>query len=615
MGKENIQPPLTTNKRKGRSRKPALADVTENSLLQTHVISVKKEKISDVQEELEEAILNVQIKEEMPAPTGLPPRKKKIKAEKVDLPKKSARPRTKKIEGNDVITSVGEITRSTQSSDVIIQNTTITTIEISDNEKETDSETDKITNQSDMRTTRSKVRKQNKLISSGGSVRETFNKESSDEGIGKNMRNTRTKTKQKKRDRSNSLEHSIQIENKRSKSDSNTEKECNGTSQTEYEDAVSVIENNHEKPQPADATYIASSKSPDANENIPLCINSTIVVEDPKIVRKETEYKSIQKNQEKIPKTPTKNTKKNGNKQIFSPFENTPLKKKIEAFERLGVESSEIPVRVTRTKKKIQKNNEQKEKSETNTTDERKDSPEKEKVLTPMTSKFIPKVCSTSKINKLHPGYNSNTSTSNESILSVKSSSALKASQAEFREREKRRLEKEREALRKREALLQAQTEEKRRKREEKQQRAQQQREILEKEMQKQLEAQRIKEEKYKQAMAERDKKLQKQKEEAEKKRQMVKKKANELLREKEEVIRMAEQKKYAEIKAVFDKKGEMAKLAMKQKMERAQQQSEPIYMISRPPLLPTDDCYDSDDPNYDSKKVEPGWAKGKKGN
>lgn len=607
-----MEPQVIINKRKGRSKKPVLADVTENNFLQTEVITIKKEKISDIQEVQEEPTLNVQIKQEMPAPTRLPPRKKKIKAEKVDLPKRTTRTRSKRTEVDEVVNDSGN-SRSTKSSDVIIQNTTITTIEISDNEKETDTETDKIDNQ-DMRSTRSKMRKQNKTISS----QESLNKESSDEGPKKNMRSTRTKTKQKKRNRSNSVEYSIQVESKRSKSNSNTDKEFNGTLQTEYEDAVSVIENNQE--QPADATYIAASNNllSVKGNTVPLCINSTISIENPKIVRKETleSSKSVQKQFEDVPKTPPKNTNKNGSKQIFSPFEKTPLKKKIEAFEKLGVESSAIPTRVTRTNKKVQKDD-QRDESETKPIEQkRRNSPEKEKVLTPMTSKFIPKVCSTSKVNKLHPMYNRNTSTSNESILSVKSSSALKASQAEFREREKRRQEKEREALRKREALLQAQTEEKRRKREEKQQRAQQQREILEKETQKQLEAQRIKEEKYKQAMAEREKRFQKQKEEAEKKRQMAKIKANELLREKEEVIRIAEQKKYAEMKAVLDKQEEMSKFVLKQKMERAQQQSLPIYMTTKPPFLPTDDCYDSDDPDYDpNKKVEPVWAKSKQVN
>ncbi|XP_018572692.1 inner centromere protein-like [Anoplophora glabripennis] len=614
-GKENIESAVVTNKRKGRLRKPALADLSENNILRTESVTIKKEKISIIQGEQEVLSLNVQIKkeiEEMPAPTRLPPRKKKIKTEKIDLPKRSTRTRTKKNEANDEITSDNENTRITKGSDVIIQNTTITTIEISDNEKETDSETDKINSQREMRSTRSKVKLQNKHVPSEDLV--SSNKDSGVEEIGKNMRSTRTKTKQKKRGRSKSMEHAFsETEKKKSKSDS--EKESN---QTKYEDAVSVIDNDQDKHLPAaDATYIASYKksSLGGNDNIPPSINSTVVVENPKIVTKETQQSptSTQTDVKETPKTPPKHVKKNGNKQIFSPFEKTPVKKKVEAFEKLGgVEYSSIPTRVTRTKKKMQKHDdEQKEENELKPSDEKsKHSSEKEKQLTPITYKFVPKVCSTSKISKLHPVYSSNTSTSNESILSVKSASALKASQAEFREREKRRQEKEREALRKKEALLQAQTEEKRRKREEKQQRAQQQREMLEKEMQKQLEAQRIKEEKYKQAMAERDKKLQKQKEEAEKKRQMAKHKAYELLKEKEEAIRIAEQKKYAEMKAVLDNQSELTKGALKQKVEKARQPL-PIYMMTNPPLLPTADCYDSDDPEFDPhSRVRPAWSK-----
>lgn len=169
-----------------------------------------------------------------------------------------------------------------------------------------------------------------------------------------------------------------------------------------------------------------------------------------------------------------------------------------------------------------------------------------------------------------------------QTSLSIpKSLSSIKSSQADFRERELRR---QKEAQ-KREALLQAQLEEKRRKREEKQLKAQLQREALEKEKQKNLElAEKLREEKLKQALAERDVKMIKQKEEMERKRQLAKKKA---LEEK--------------LKEEDKKKTEM----------RDKEQMELPYMISKAPLLPTVDCYDSDQ-EQESEAQLPAWCDGK---
>lgn len=151
-----------------------------------------------------------------------------------------------------------------------------------------------------------------------------------------------------------------------------------------------------------------------------------------------------------------------------------------------------------------------------------------------------------------------------------KTMSAIKASAAEFRERELKR-QKEAEARQKREALLQAQIEEKRRIREEKQLKAQQLREAMEKEKKKHLEmVERVKEEKLKQQLAERDIKLQKQKDDLEKKRQMARQKASD------------------------------------------EKVKDPIYMITKAPLLPTPDCYDSDSEDVERQKVDfPSWSKG----
>ena len=207
---------------------------------------------------------------------------------------------------------------------------------------------------------------------------------------------------------------------------------------------------------------------------------------------------------------------------------------------------------------------------------------EKAKIFTPQVSKFLPKVASTAnKPSRQTP------SSSNESLASTKTLSALKASQAEYREREKKRREKEQEAIKKREALLQAQIEEKKRKREEKQLKAQQQREVLEKEKMKILEAHKLKDERHRQLLAEQEEKKLKQREEAEKKRLMAK------------------------MRALEEKKREEEKRAQEQRKVETVEDKRPVYMRYRAPFLPTDDCYDSDDENYRPEKVKlPDFAK-----
>lgn len=186
----------------------------------------------------------------------------------------------------------------------------------------------------------------------------------------------------------------------------------------------------------------------------------------------------------------------------------------------------------------------------------------KSKLQTPLsTNKFVPTHFSTncSKLNK--------PSLTDSSPL-PKARSAIKASAADFKERELKR-QREAEALQKREALLQAQLEEKRRIRAEKQLKAQQAREAKEKEKQKHFEMmEKLKEEKYKNHLAE---KMQKQKEELEKKKQMAK-------------ARGGDEKK---------------------------DHQPPIYMTTKAPLLPTQDCYDSDSEEC-RKVVLPSWTTGK---
>lgn len=187
---------------------------------------------------------------------------------------------------------------------------------------------------------------------------------------------------------------------------------------------------------------------------------------------------------------------------------------------------------------------------------------ENSKMVTPLPSKKMTQVHSTTRINRHIQREDSCIGIN----MSSKSQSALKASQAEFRERAKKKQEKEQEALKKREALLLALTEERKKKREEKQLKAQQQREMMEKEKLKLMAAQKLKvEEKLQQQTAERDEKVQQY-------------------------------------------------LAKKRAEEKRQRERLPVYMTTPAPLLPTEDCYDSDEEEAERghRTVPPSWTKDK---
>ncbi|CAG9853805.1 unnamed protein product [Phyllotreta striolata] len=287
---------------------------------------------------------------------------------------------------------------------------------------------------------------------------------------------------------------------------------ANITAQTVYEDAQSNLPNENEAVQQNDATMIIENP----------VIKPGDVPSEPTILKN-------------YPKSPARiKSKKDQIREIFSPFEKTTTKKKIEAFENLGTcKTPQSATKIPISKQKIYPAS-------------------ATKYNTPTSNKFMPKNCSTTKTDRALPG----SSSFLESGLSMK---ALQTSQAEFREIEKRRQQKEMEALRKKEAMILAAAEEKKRKREEKLLKVQQQKELLEKEQQYKLEKQRLKEEKHKLAMAEKEKCRMKSKEELEKKRMLIKEKA----------------KATKEI---------------------------PIYLTTKIPPLPTADCYDSDDEKYVKK-------------
>ncbi|XP_044263808.1 inner centromere protein [Tribolium madens] len=390
---------------------------------------------------------------------------------------------------------------------------------------------------------------------------------------------TKTELEKSKRTRTSSDEGQ---ENKEKRPKSNEDEKDN----TNYEDAVStlLVENTETN----NATFIAASTHDVCVDNF----NSTVVVTNPKIVNTlvpktiddlmtddESEEETTKKNQwtktGTIPKRP---------KQIFSPFEQSPVKKKVQAFEKLQEDADAIPVRITRTKTRNQaKEKELEEAQEQNQTELKSNVKEKAKMFTPLTSKFIPKAASTTGKSKKILN-----SSSCDNLL-AKNSTTLKSSQAEYREIEIRRREKEQEALKKREAILQAQTEEKRRKREEKQLKAQQQREALEKEKQKVLEAQRVKDERHRLHIAEQEEKKLRLKEEHEKKRLLAKKRAIEQKKLEEEKM-VEEERKAAELAAKLAKRDDVIA-----KMVQNQKERKPIYFRETAPPLPSNDCYDSD--------------------
>ncbi|XP_057656880.1 inner centromere protein [Diorhabda carinulata] len=548
--KENVEPSCSIMPKRT-TRQHSRANADKNPL---PVIAIKMEKMSIVPSTNSTESKNDDSAEEMPAPALLPPRKKKIKNEPKEPVHRSTRTKTRNKKFQDEL-EVEKADRG-KPSDVIIQNTTVTMIDITD-DKDSDNEkkkerTTEMEPEVSTRSTRTKTRLQKK-------------KEENEEAEKRNEQNESQiiTNNTKRQDKGGKPKKPVkQI------SSSSDESEENKSAQTEYEDAISNLEgNNADEPTEIQSTTMV----------VVPAFDRTVVVDKPKMIHNDLVENKVASsppnakatNGQSDCKTPSNTKSKKAQiKEIFSPFDKTSTKKKVEAFEKLGnaskvlVSTSKIPVL--------------------------DDNESKNKPYTPFTNKFLPKSCSTSRINRMTPQSSSN----NDSCLSTKTLSALKASQAEYREREKRRQEKEQEAQLKKEALLQAQAEEKRRKREEKQLKVQQQKELIQKEKEKLLEIQRLKLEKHKQAIAEKEEKLQKNREEAEKKRLLAKNKA-----------KLAKQSESSS-----DNGGKVPESGQ---AKRTLQNHVPIYMMSKPPLLPTEDCYDSDDEISTKKNARtPSWCK-----
>lgn len=279
--------------------------------------------------------------------------KENIKIEKPDMPPPQMPLKKNKKTKKESSISSQRTTRSTvtkgnqestgsRDSDIVLQKPVIETFTLSDSDDENERiKTKNQTNQSSnsksnaadvpsTRTTRTKTRAKN---------------QTSEEENPKRSRSPSTDVEKK------SKPSQSERKTKRKKSEESPPKE-----QSVYEDAESTVSNN---------TEVTSSdifnESPENKATQRVVANETVVINTPKVLKPPMNMEDIMTDDEDDNITvtvPKKVTKVIGNstKAIFSPFEGSPVKKRVEAFERLGAEiSTEIPVRTTRTKTKALK--------------------------------------------------------------------------------------------------------------------------------------------------------------------------------------------------------------------------------------------------------------------
>ncbi|KAL1509311.1 hypothetical protein ABEB36_004073 [Hypothenemus hampei] len=526
-------------------------------------------------------------KEDMPAPAWIPPIKKPIKI-------KVERASTKR-------------TRSTASfqnardSDVIFQKPSVPVISLSDTEdsdlenreknpnpitrvtrskaqkifkQQKDGNTEDVTNSSNARSTRTRTKNKNTESSEVESNINEAQLKASNATF--EVRTTRTRTIKKhttaeesKNDektqqtnpevritRTELTKETIdtekdQVSNIPSSCPESVEESANSTTQTIYQDAQASPQPTISTTMPLNTTVTIQPKSQTA-----LNANDVKAAQQPPISLNIfenssnnelfTDDESLDEKGKTTSKNPITTTKVG--KEIFSPYVKTTLQKKVEAFESL--EKTKI----------ISQNLGAKPKRLPGQSSAVKEKATLLQSLTPL-GKSHPKACSTTKVSRLLSQNLQNLSSNNQSLLKSNLKDPV----------EKYKKQKEREqALKKKEALLQERTEKRRKLNEEKQLKAQQQRQALEEaEKQRLVEIQKQLDEKYMRQLE--LKKQEKLKQEQEKKRQEQKDRLRELQRKEENM---------------------------------------PIYMTTKAPRLPTDDYYDSDDPDYDTHKITyPRWC------
>ncbi|VEN41719.1 unnamed protein product [Callosobruchus maculatus] len=451
-------------------------------------------------------------KKEMPPPTMVPLRKKKIKQEpSANEPiRKSAR-----TKGKTKITDTSDKSYD-RPSDIVIQEQPVPTVDLIETDQLVNS--DKSDDRSSAKTTRSTrskaAKKKPNTVPAVNHEKDTAPEEEETE---KPVRSTRTKTlrKNQKRSVSKSPEKTstAEVSKKLKMSSSPQKKPEEQTKRPEVtKDTQDLGKTFNKEPEESGGRTFCLEPGSEPQ------LNGTMVVDNPLIVKDGSTAANVAAAMSN--KTPNRQKDKvNGD--VFSP-----VKSKVNAFEEL-----------------IKKQNNS-----------------SSKVTTPISRLPVTKSCSTSKQLKYLPASSGNLSSAN----TAQTNSAMKASLAEMKERQRLKQEREQEALRKKEALLQAQMEERRRKREEKQLKAQQQREQLERERSRTRLDQVSKiEEKTKKIIAVKEEKQQQYKEQQEKRRQNAK-----------------------------ERHGHV-----------------PSYFKTPLPLLPSDSPYDSDDERY-QRPVLPIWSK-----
>lgn len=270
-------------------------------------IRVKREKLSICSNSSTQSIKNDA--EHMPAPKMPPPKTRRVKKEKKsDVTKVKQEPTS----------AISRVTRSRddRSSDVILQNPVVPVIDLVDSSEE----------QAPVRSTRARTKKKEQETSIR-STRTRKNKEESAEEEEEILNDTKTRTK---RDRSESGTEVITTESKRQKSDSGPEdeSEINTSSHTDFQDALSHLE-----PKLPNTTF--------TTEKSPLGIGyETVIIDKPNYelthMNKTNDMITDDESIEEPAAAPMKPEVKQANKnKIFSSYENSPVKKKVEAFEKL----------------------------------------------------------------------------------------------------------------------------------------------------------------------------------------------------------------------------------------------------------------------------------------
>ncbi|KAL3287772.1 hypothetical protein HHI36_002234 [Cryptolaemus montrouzieri] len=544
---------------------------------------VKKEKISAVHipSTGKDAV-------DMPAPTIIPSKNKRVKKER-----KTSTIRVKQEPNPEPrSTRLTPQTSSTRTSDVILCNKDIPVIELCDSEEEK-------TEKAPVRSTRTRTKKKavEEVENSSATTRSTRTKtkkvaesESESEPSVAPTRVTRTKTRAiQKRERSGSGNQRVAENHKRSKSDPKTENDevTNMSGRTEYEDANSELDG-----KSGDATFSKKTVETSPTKSNAQIMDKTMIIEKPQasrlLVPSNAEDLLTDDESMEEQKTSPQKAVKNCKKEVFSPYDQSPVKKKVEAFEKIKDNKAKAAAKLntSRILSQIEEN--------------KGNVKEKAKCFTPVATKLLskPGSSSASGISK-YIGYKSAINDS-----TIKSSTPMKSpiqhtSRTDFKLREMKRQEREKE-LQKKELAKRAMSEDRRKKFEEKMLKVQQQKETLEREKIKALEAQRLKEEKHKMLLQQREEKYKLMRKENETKRLLAKQRAEEKKKE-EEAQKLASQEKLNEIK-----KAEITNF----RAQVAQKAIElPIYMRKAAPLLPTYDCYDSDDENNRQTKHIAAWT------